>query len=147
LKDFGRDNLWHQLKQDSNISSVEWTNLFLDKIFTQLRDLKEVEPSINFLLQLPLPWPEIMDYLRKANLKMARLLKTKEPNDKHIILLNPKNQDYLLYLCLKRTSADTCKIDFYSASREGIREPVEYEHINDIINTILHYIWKSALDT
>lgn len=142
VKDYGRDNLWAQLRQESFFqSSLEWSRMFLEKISPNIINVCTMDTSLNELFNSNLPWHSILIYLVQAHQKFARYLNGPDDRAQHLILFNPSNEDYLLYLRL-RTAGNSTKFEMFAISREGIRDPVEYVHINDTVNSILFWIWN-----
>ncbi|KAJ3275156.1 hypothetical protein HDV01_001295 [Terramyces sp. JEL0728] len=142
VKDYGRDNLWAQLRQESFFqSSLEWSRMFLEKISPNIVNVCSMDSTLNELFNSNLPWQSILIYLVQAHQKFARYLNGPDDRAQHLILFNPANEDYLLYLRL-RTAENTTRFEMFAISREGIRDPVEYVHINDTVNSILFWIWN-----
>lgn len=143
LKDFGRDNLWIQLRDDPIHDSAEWTSLFLEKIAPQMRDITSQEGPLQFLLSSRLPWKEIFAYLTILFKKQVRLLNNSADQSKmDLIMFNPKNQAFLLYFRLQTLPDDVNHVlDVFAVSREGLRDPIEYQHLSEVIEAILHWLW------
>lgn len=151
MKDFGRDNLWIQLRDEPINTSLEWTQLFLEKIQTQFRDIGKTDRYVYKLLKYRgLDWIAIMKYLQQVYKKDSRrLANTIEPPMSHLVLFNPKNQSFLVYfrMTFSKDGNQFEGMDLFSASREGVRDPtVEHAHLNDIVNTIIHFFWRNALE-
>ncbi|KAI8902954.1 hypothetical protein BC833DRAFT_4336 [Globomyces pollinis-pini] len=138
LKDYGRDSLWSQLRDDSIQSDFEWSSLFLEKIAPELLDVTLSDPTLASFLSSPLPWDNIMTYLLQAYQKYAHSLTGSTNQFRHLVLFNSQNQDYLLYL---RYNFQSQSMAMYSVSRAGVRDPIEHHHINDVVNSILYYLW------
>ena len=150
MKDFGRDNLWMQLRDDLIPNSFEWTMLFLERISPHMRDMRDTDPAIKELLCASIDWPDIFAQLQADFLKNSRMLKNSDNDSNiHLILFNPHDQDFLLYFRLQTLMPGGDSVcDLFSVNREGIRDPgEEHDHINDVINTILHHLWASNWGT
>jgi AraC-like DNA-binding protein len=114
--------------------------MFLEKIGPNMRDVGLIDHSLNTMFSKTLPWSSIMNYLLQTHCKHARRLKENENQITDLILFNQLNTDYLLYLKLtKKEGSDTFQM--FSVGRAGVRDAIEYEHINNTINSILYFLW------
>jgi hypothetical protein len=88
-----------------------------------------------------------MAYLEQSMTKHARTLQGSDNSVLHLVLFNPINQDYLLYLRLDfegkalDVEMNVGHFEIFAVSRDGVRDSIEYDHINDIINSILYFVW------
>lgn len=142
LKDFGRDNLWVQLRDDPNYSA-EWTSLFLEKIAPHMRDISSQEGPLQFMLSCRLPWKDIFAYLATLFKKQVRLLNNSADESRtHLIIFNPKNHAFFLYFRLHLLPDGLNHVlKVFAVSREGLRDPIEYYHLSEVVEAILHWLW------
>lgn len=113
-----------------------------------MRDITLIDPSLKSLFESKFPWSRIMVYLEQSMAKHARTLQGSDNSVLHLVLFNPINQDYLLYLRLTFEVESPLDVDtnvgyfeIFSVSRDGVRDSIEYDHINDVINSILFFLW------
>jgi hypothetical protein len=131
------------LREASAQTTFEWSGLFLEKIAPQLRDVSRLDASLESLLQSKLPWSQILTYLLQSHQKFARVLHNHQDTITDLVLFNPSDSDFLLFL---KWSIDVENqqesLRIFMASRAGVRDSVEYDHVNDIVNSILYYLWS-----
>jgi hypothetical protein len=114
-----------------------------------MRNVTATDQSVRYLCSSDLPWTDIFVHLKLSYPKFARQLFGSAVDRKHLVIFNPKNPDYLIYLKIDLSIDDpknSERFQIFAVSREGIRDPVEYDQINDTINTILHYLWNLKQD-
>jgi hypothetical protein len=131
------------LREASAQTSFEWSGLFLEKIAPHLRDVAQLDSSLESFLQSKLPWSQILTYLLQTHQKFARILHNHIDTITDLVLFNPNDSDYLVYLKWTIDPEDQREsVQMFTASRAGIRDSLEYDHVNDIINSILYYLWS-----
>ncbi|KAJ3156501.1 KICSTOR complex protein szt2 [Geranomyces variabilis] len=119
IRYYGRDNLWRQLVRKQDPASVaalespagthtddgiyEWAKLFLEKIEPNSRPLQAIDPGVAALLATPrIPWMKLLDHFEKVYSENARTLRESESDKRrHLVLLNPRNEDYLLHFVVE----------------------------------------------
>ncbi|KAJ3180648.1 KICSTOR complex protein szt2 [Geranomyces variabilis] len=119
IRYYGRDNLWRQLVRKQDPASVaalespagthtddgiyEWAKLFLEKIEPNSRPLQAIDPGVAALLATPrIPWMKLLDHLERVYRENARTLRESENGQRrHLVLLNPRNEDYLLHFVVE----------------------------------------------
>ncbi|KAJ3035807.1 hypothetical protein HDV00_003388 [Rhizophlyctis rosea] len=128
---YGRDSLWRQLiKSDGTMSlsphpirssppapgasvSVaegiqEWTKLFLEKIAPNSRSVTSIDPDLERLFSdVTIPWNDVIDFLKEGFGSGAReLVDSSIGGKRHLVVFNPRDQDYLLHFVVWRGSGN-----------------------------------------
>lgn len=88
-----------------------------------------------------LPWQDIVSFLlitydcRQVYLSELQLLP-------ELVIFNSKDDDYCYYL---KPITDEYRdgVQIFSLSREGFYNPIECEHLNHIVNSILFILWQN----
>ncbi|KAJ3023253.1 KICSTOR complex protein szt2 [Thoreauomyces humboldtii] len=126
IRYYGRDNLWRQLLRAQDPASLaaasagcledttgngdgmhEWAKLFLEKIEPNSRALVTIDASLAELFSDPwVQWSRLLDHLQSFYKSHARELienfnGSSQPVRRHLVLFNPRNEDYLLHFVLR----------------------------------------------
>ncbi|KAJ3163034.1 hypothetical protein HDU86_002203 [Geranomyces michiganensis] len=96
----------------------EWAKLFLEKIEPNSRLLQTIDPGVSALFTAPrIPWMKLLDHLERVYAENARTLRESESDKRrHLVLLNPRNEDYLLHFV----------VELHRPTQPGLKVPTSF---------------------
>ncbi|KAL2914873.1 hypothetical protein HK105_205615 [Polyrhizophydium stewartii] len=153
---FGRDSLWSQLlaadrttaretAEFRETQTEEWARVFIEKTTPNSRRVSAMDSRFHALVSdRRLPWLTIIEHLAHTNARHARfLLPASSTGPRHMYLINPANSDYMLHFEVGVPPGESrVAVDCLLVSREGIPDACEAAHLNDIVNSVLFFLWS-----
>jgi hypothetical protein len=110
-----------------------------------MHDIAKFDSFIKEFLEADLPWSRIMIHLKQTR-PNARVLQSFDNSIMHLVLFNPIDHDYCLYLKLTLAESGGQNsqhlFEIFAVNRGGARNSIEFDHINDVMNSILYYLWN-----